>query len=320
LDEPDFPTIESVPGRSSKTTGLREPVCSPWRDPAVTMVRASGRPGWGIKAGRTITGTLVKTSASDPEFGPLYTLHGWPQIVITTAGEPVYIDVEWDLADRAAGEVAHMRLVRVPDPLGHRPTKTTGAASAAASARPATPTEPEPVIPERTMERLVVSSGRNQLVQVAEDGWDVVIGTDTERFDDLWNAVLALESTIGSDPVTYHVDIKELLDEAEMADSTSLFVHSPDGRYRIAGLWLPARAAFFPEEVLTHIGTYGKWGYFVHLYRWEKTYLYSWDEGWETRSVGWESLGTVTRKAAVELARAEARSLRLGIDEDPLGD
>jgi hypothetical protein len=318
LIEPDFPTIKSVPGWSSKTTGHREPVCSPWRPPAIIMARAGGRPGWAMSAGRNISGALVKTSASDPEHGRLYTLEGWPQIVITMPTEVTYIDVEWDLAERATGEVARMKLARAPHPLGHKPTKST--ASEPSTKAPAPEATPAPVPPERTMDRLMVSSERIRLVQVAEEGWEVLTRNNADRFDELWKAVLVFEKHVSSGPVTYHVDIDELLEEAETAGSDSLFLDSPDGRYCIAGVWMPAPAAFQPADVMTYIGRYGKWGYFVHLYRWQKTYLYSWDEGWEIRQVGWESLGTTTRKDAVETARSIAHGLSLGIDEDPLGN
>jgi hypothetical protein len=171
----------------------------------------------------------------------------------------------------------------------------------------------------------MVTAGKHVLVQVGDEEWSVANERTDERFNRLLDAMKELDFHVtGSTHIDYHDALAELKDELELHDLYHLFPESPDGLWNVggSGLWAPARAEDNHEDVFEEIGVYGKHGYFVHLYRWNKQYLYYYDNGWEDRKAAWEVIGKITRKDAISTARAEARSLwdATGLADDDLAD
>lgn len=173
------------------------------------------------------------------------------------------------------------------------------------------------------MYRLLVSVDSTQLLQTGEEEWTVIARDGIARFDLLLDAVHHLDSLVTTRTrIAYHDGLDELVEEMELSGEDWLFPESDDGlwcirsTYGINTLWVPRNAEYFPETVFAEIGTYGERGYFTHLYRWKRRYLFSWDNGWEERSCGWEVLGRIPKREAVKEAVSFAAELLDGVPDD----
>lgn len=109
LPEPDLPNYKTIPKWQSKMDGLHDPVRSAVELPAIITARASGRPGWAIRVGRDIAGERIGTGSTA---APRFPYAGWPLLVVSVGERVELVQAEWAIEDRAAGEVAAVRLTR----------------------------------------------------------------------------------------------------------------------------------------------------------------------------------------------------------------
>lgn len=313
LESPGFPEVKQT-DHSSKSEGL----WSPWRSvdelPMVVTARAGGRPGWGGMRGLDITGA-IKSYSNDTMRN---FFDGWPLVLIRSESQLVRLEAQWDLRERSERVFVAVRLVRLAD---DRPTTNA----------PEWLIEAMPSLHEKQLDlfdtpRVMVTAGEHALLQLADKVWSVSGPRSDERFDELLEAMDALDEFVTSTTrIDYHDSLEELQQEADSDDRQHLFPDSPDGMWNLgdcSGFWVPARAEDEHEDVFDEIGVYGKHGYFVHLYRWNKQYFYSYDDGWEDRHVWWEILGKITRKDAIANARAAAKDLwdATGLTDEDLTD
>ena len=176
---------------------------------------------------------------------------------------------------------------------------------------------------DSAMHRVLVSADSTHLVQIGDDEWTVIARDGIARFDLLLDAVHCFDSLVTTRTrIAYHDGLDELVKEMELSGEDWLFPESDDGlwcirsTYGINTLWVPLNAESSPEKVFTEIGTYGERGYFTRLYRWKRRYLFSWDNGWEERCCGWEVLGRIPKREAVEEAVSFADELLDGVPDD----
>lgn len=313
LESPGFPGVKNT-GYSSKTEGLWSPCRSIDDLPMVVTARAGGRPGWGAKRGMDITGAITSYSNGARR----NSFDGWPLVVLRSDSQLVRLEAQWDLRERDKGLLVAVRLVRPADD------------SRAANA-PEWSIKPIPGGDGRNLAlfevpRVMVTADENRLLHVGVGVWAVSGPRKEERFEDLLEAIDDLDESVASTTrIDYHDSLQELQDAADSDGREHLFPDSPDGMWNLgndSGFWVPARAEDKHEDVFDEIGVFGKHGYFVHLYRWNKQYFYSYDDGWESKEVGWEILGKITRKDAIALARAAARDLwdATGLTDEDLAD
>lgn len=341
LKEIEIPPIE--PEGGVRDEHLRTPRRFADRLPVIvvkSVMRLGHRNGKWQGRGFDVAGTVVDVASGAHA--------GWPLTVVLGGASVTTVEVEWGLEDRSAGGLSKMTLRAVPPDAAKSGSpediflKSLPGAELArppVAAPPSAPESPEPSTAESQHDeletgaeqlyetpRVVVTAGKTVLLQLGDDVWSVSGPQNDERFDDLLDAMDALDESITpTTRIDYHDSLEELQDEADLDDREHLFPASPDGMWKvggIGGIWVPARAEDNHEAVFDAIGVYGKHGYFVHLYRWNKQYLYYYDNGWEDRKVGWEVLGKITRKAAISAARDEASDLwdATGLTDDDLAD
>lgn len=273
IELPMFPSIQNVAGWSSKNENLWEPYRFISDVPMVVSARAGGRPGWGIARGVDLHGAIRGLDGFEER-----TFRGWPQIVLRSPTELVRLAAEWDMRNRAGGEVLAVNLRRiVADNQSNRegPEWTIGIESApptvlpVARVMPGCNVEGDGNLDEDELfdtPRVMVTASKHMLHQLGEETWEV-------RFD-----------------------------------------YSPDGLWCLrddcgATLWVPSRADGNPEAALEHLVTLGEHGYFVHLYRFDNRYLFRYSHGWENRTAGWLILDTTDESEARAHAQRWATEL-----------
>lgn len=313
LETPGFPSVKST-AYSSKSEGLWSPYRFIDELPMVVTARAGGRPGWGAKRGLDITGAIKSYSTGDM----WSSFDGWPLVVLRSDSQLVRLEAQWDLRERGKGLLVAVRLVRLDD-------------NSRAANAPEWLIENMASLHEEPLEmfnkpRVMVTADENLLLHVGVGVWAVSGPRKEERFEHLLEAIDALDEFVTSTTrIDYHDSLEELQDAADSDGRGHLFPDSPDGMWNLGndtGFWVPARAEYEYEDVFDEIGVYGKHGYFVRLYRWNKQYFYSYDDGWEAPNVGWEILGKITRKDAIAQARADATALwaATGLTDEDLAD